>query len=53
MFNVPRKYAAAKKVRGIKHTPINPGYVLRDWYYVDPSIPGTRATLQKGGSDPK
>jgi len=53
MFNVPRKYAAAKKVRGIKHTPINPGYVLRDWYYVDPSIPGTRATLRKGGSDPK
>ena len=51
-FNVPRKYAASLNVRGIKHTPINPGYVLRDWYYVDPKIPGTRAALVPG-SDAK
>lgn len=47
MYNVPRKYAANLKIRGIKHTPIDPGYVLRDWYYVDPSVPGTRPALKK------
>ncbi|MEO1698575.1 MAG: ABC transporter substrate-binding protein [Planctomycetota bacterium] len=49
---VPRKFAANLAVRGLKHTPIDPGYVLRDWYYVDPSVPGTRATLT-GMGDPK
>lgn len=47
-FNVPRKYAASLKVRGIKHTPISPGYVLRDWYFVDPEVPGTRPDLIPG-----
>lgn len=47
MYNVPRKYAANLSIRGIKHSPIDPGYVLRDWYYVDPKVPGTRASLKK------
>jgi outer membrane protein assembly factor BamE (lipoprotein component of BamABCDE complex) len=23
---------------------VDPGYSVRRWYYVDPSVPGTRAT---------
>ena len=44
-FNVPRKYAASKRVHGITHTPIDPGYVVRNWHFVDPTIPGTRPAL--------
>ena len=46
-YNVPRKYAMNLKMRGVRHTPISPGYVTRDWYFVDDSVPGTRATLMK------
>ncbi len=44
-FNVPRKFAASNRVRGIEHTAIDPGYVIRNWHFVDPSIPGTRPAL--------
>ena len=44
-FNVPRKFAASKRIHGIGHTPIDPGYVIRNWFYVDPEIPGTRPAL--------
>ena len=47
MYNVPRKFAASLKVRGIRHSAIDPGYVIRDWYFVDPSVAGTRTTLEK------
>ena len=47
MYNVTRKYGASLKIRGIKHSAIDPGYVIRDWYFVDPSIKGTRKTLTK------
>ncbi len=46
MYSVPRKYAANLEVRGIRHTPISPGYVIRDWYYSDAKVPGTRKTLK-------
>ncbi|MEM6674849.1 MAG: ABC transporter substrate-binding protein [Planctomycetota bacterium] len=48
MYNVPRKFGASKKLRGLRFSPIDPGYVIRDWYYVDPSVPGTRKSLAGG-----
>lgn len=47
MYNVPRKFGASLKVRGIRHSAIDPGYVIRDWYFVDPSVKGTRSGLVK------
>jgi peptide/nickel transport system substrate-binding protein len=47
MYNVPRKFGASLKVRGIRHSAIDPGYVIRDWYFVDPSVKGTRSSLEK------
>ena len=44
-FNVPRKFAASKRVHGITHSPINPGYMIRNWHFVDPTLPGTRSAL--------
>lgn len=46
MYSVPRKYAANLNLRGIRHTPISPGYVIRDWYYSDAQVPGTRKSLK-------
>ncbi len=46
-FNVPRKFAASNRIHGIEHTPIDPGFVIRNWHYTDSSIPGTRPALSK------
>jgi peptide/nickel transport system substrate-binding protein len=43
-YNVPRKFAINKKIRGMELFAVDPGYSVRRWYYVDPSVPGTRAT---------
>ena len=47
MYNVPKKFGASLKVRGIRNSAIDPGYVIRDWYFVDPSVKGTRESLEK------
>ncbi|MDA8592430.1 ABC transporter substrate-binding protein [Planctomycetota bacterium] len=47
MYNVPKKFGASLKVRGIRNSAIDPGYVIRDWYFVDPSVKGTRSSLEK------
>ncbi|MEM8711538.1 MAG: ABC transporter substrate-binding protein [Planctomycetota bacterium] len=44
-FNVPRKFAISNRLGKIKHTPIDPGFIVRDWYFIDPSVPGTRPAL--------
>jgi peptide/nickel transport system substrate-binding protein len=41
-YNVPNKFAMSKRLRGFKTYAIDPGYRIRDWYFVDPSEPGTR-----------
>ncbi|MEM6675748.1 MAG: ABC transporter substrate-binding protein [Planctomycetota bacterium] len=46
MYNVPVKFAASLKVRGIKHCAIDPGYLIREWYFVDPAVKGTRKNLK-------
>lgn len=46
-FNVPRKFAASNRIHGIKHTPMDPGFVIRNWYFTDPEVPGTRPALSR------
>lgn len=46
-FNVPRKFAMSKEIRGFQTFAISPGYSIRRWYFADPEKPGTRATLNK------
>ena len=43
-YNVPQKFAMSKRLRGFKTYAIDPGYQIRDWYFVDPAEPGTRTT---------
>lgn len=43
-YNVPRKFAINNKIRGMELFAVDPGYSVRRWYYVDPSVPGTRTT---------
>lgn len=43
-FNVPQKFAMSKRIRGFKTYAIDPGYSIRDWYFVDADEPGTRST---------
>ncbi len=43
-FNVPRKFAMNRKIRGFQSVPITPNYVIRRWYYPE-GTPGTRPTL--------
>ncbi|MDE0895037.1 MAG: ABC transporter substrate-binding protein [Planctomycetota bacterium] len=43
-FNVPSKFAMSKRIRGFKTVALDPGYVLRDWYFTSLDEPGTRAT---------
>lgn len=45
MYNVPRKFAMNKKIRGFQSFAVRPGYSVRRWYY-PPGTPGTRATLR-------
>jgi peptide/nickel transport system substrate-binding protein len=46
-FNVPTKFAMSKRIRGIKTVAIDPGYVLRDWYFTSLKEDGTRLTRVK------
>jgi len=45
LYNVPSKFAMSRKVHGFQTFAIDPGYSIRRWYYVDPSISGTRPAL--------
>jgi ABC-type transport system substrate-binding protein len=45
-FNVPSKFAMSKRIRGFKAVALDPGYVLRDWYYTSLDEPGTRLTRE-------
>jgi peptide/nickel transport system substrate-binding protein len=47
MYNVPQKYGMSKRVRGFQAVAIDPGYVIRRWFYFDPKEPGTRRTLDR------
>ena len=46
-YNVPQKYALAKRIRGMQAFAIDPGYSVRRWYFIDPEEPGVRANLTK------
>ena len=41
-YNVPQKFAVSKRIRGFQTSAIDPGYMIRRWYFVDPEEPGTR-----------
>lgn len=45
MYNVPRKFAMNKKIRGFQSFAVRPGYSVRRWYFAE-GTPGTRATLR-------
>lgn len=47
LYNVPSKFAMSRKIHGFQTFAIDPGYSIRRWYYIDPSISGTRKTLQR------
>jgi ABC-type transport system substrate-binding protein len=47
MYNVPRKFAMNRKLRGFQVVAIDPGYVIRRWHYIDQSVAGTRKTLNR------
>ena len=44
MYNVPRKFALNKNIRGFQSFALRPGYHVRRWYYPK-GTPGTRPTL--------
>jgi len=46
-FNVPSKFAMTKRIRGYKNYAVDPGYSIREWYFVDPAEPGTRTARTK------
>ncbi|MDF1800349.1 MAG: ABC transporter substrate-binding protein [Planctomycetota bacterium] len=46
-YNVPIKFAMSKRIRGFRTVALDPGYVLREWHFVDPAEPGTRTTRLK------
>ncbi|MFT4648254.1 MAG: peptide/nickel transport system substrate-binding protein [Glaciecola sp.] len=46
-FNVPRKFAMSKRIRGMQNFAVDPGYSVRRWYFADPEEPGTRTTLNR------
>ena len=41
-YQVPKKFAANKNIRGLQNLKIDPGYVIRRWYYPE-GTPDTRA----------
>ncbi|HKX46886.1 MAG TPA: ABC transporter substrate-binding protein, partial [Planctomycetota bacterium] len=49
MYNVPQKYAIAKRIRGFQTFAIDPGYSVRRWY-LEPGSPGTRTQLALEGA---
>ena len=46
-FNVPRKFAMSKRIRGFQMFAIDPSFSIRRWHFTDPSEPGTRATRER------
>jgi hypothetical protein len=42
-YNVSRRFAMNRKLRGFQNVVIDPNYVVRRWYYAE-GTPGTRAT---------
>jgi peptide/nickel transport system substrate-binding protein len=44
-YNVPRKFALDKNIRGFQSFAMRPGYSIRRWYYPE-GTPGTRPTLK-------
>ncbi len=46
-LNVPITYAASNKIHGIEPAPMTPGYVIREWHYTDPAVPGVRGSLRQ------
>lgn len=44
-YNVPRKFAMNRQIRGFQSVPVTPNYVIRRWYYPE-GTPGTRPTLE-------
>ena len=47
MYNVPNKFGMSRRLRGFQTVAIDPGYVIRRWYFWDPEEPGTRKTLDR------
>ena len=43
MYNVPKKFAISRKIRGFQTFAIDPGYSVRRWYFTD-DVRGTRST---------
>ncbi len=46
-FNVPHKFGMTQRIRGFQSVAIDPGYVIRRWYFWNPEEPGTRTTLDR------
>jgi ABC-type transport system substrate-binding protein len=46
-YNVPRKFAMNRRIRGFQSVPVTPNYVIRRWYFPE-GTPGTRPTLERG-----
>lgn len=47
LFNVPKKFAIDRAIRGVQSFAIDPGYSLRRWYYSDPTSSSLRKTLDR------
>lgn len=46
-FNVPKRFAINRAIRGVQGFAIDPGYSIRRWYYSDPANPDLRKTLER------
>jgi len=46
-YNVPKRFAINRAIRGVQGFAIDPGYSLRRWYYSDPENPALRKTLER------
>jgi peptide/nickel transport system substrate-binding protein len=46
-YNVPKRFAINRAIRGVQGFAIDPGYSLRRWYYSDPENSALRKTLER------
>jgi len=46
-FNVPKKFAINRAIRGVQSFAIDPGYALRRWYFSDPNDSALRDQLDR------
>lgn len=51
-YNVPRKFAMSRRIRGFQSAVLDPGYVIRRWYYPEGS-PGTRPSPVQDAAAPR